>query len=259
MNIPVPDEYYDMLKSLADQDNDAKLNDIFRIFDKWCKTNAKPVVLMIDEVDTATNNQVFLDFLGKLRSGYLKKEKNPNYKTFQSVILAGVTDIKHLKAKIRDNGDSKENSPWNIAADFTIDMSLSADGIKGMLDDYESDHHTGMDTGKIAGIIRDYTSGYPFLVSRICEKIDVDVSKSMGLKAAWTSAGIDEAVKMILAEGNSNYKLKCHKFASNDCGEIKIDDGCQIDSTNACEVKSGETLPEGKNVIIMKLDINVKE
>ena len=193
MNIPVPDEYYGMLKSLADQDNDAKLNDIFRIFDKWCKTNAKPVVLMIDEVDTATNNQVFLDFLGKLRSGYLKKEKNPNYKTFRSVILAGVTDIKHLKAKIRDNGDSKENSPWNIAADFTIDMSLSADGIKGMLDDYESDHHTGMDTGKIAGIIRDYTSGYPFLVSRICEKIDVDVSKSMGLKAAWTSAGIDEA------------------------------------------------------------------
>lgn len=203
MNIPVPDEYYDMLKSLADQDNDAKLNDIFRIFDKWCKTNAKPVVLMIDEVDTATNNQVFLDFLGKLRSGYLKKEKNPNYKTFRSVILAGVTDIKHLKAKIRDNGDSKENSPWNIAADFTIDMSLSADGIKGMLDDYESDHHTGMDTGKIAGIIRDYTSGYPFLVSRICEKIDVDVSKSMGLKAAWTSTGIDEAVKMILAEGNT--------------------------------------------------------
>ena len=158
---------------------------------------------MIDEVDTATNNQVFLDFLGKLRSGYLKKEKNPNYKTFRSVILAGVTDIKHLKAKIRDNGDSKENSPWNIAADFTIDMSLSADGIKGMLNDYESDHHTGMNTGKIAAIIRDYTSGYPFLVSRICEKIDVDVSKSMGLKAAWTSTGIDEAVKMILAEGNT--------------------------------------------------------
>jgi hypothetical protein len=153
-------------------------------------------------VDKAANNQVFLDFLAQLRDNYINRDTKGT-KTFQSVILAGVTDVKHLKAKIRDDGDSKENSPWNIAADFTIDMSLSADGIKGMLDDYESDHHTGMDTGKIAGIIRDYTSGYPFLVSRICEKIDVDVSKYMSLKDAWTSAGVDEAVKMILAEGNT--------------------------------------------------------
>ena len=206
MDIPVPDEYYDILKSLSEQDNDAKLNDIFRIFDKWCKNNIKPVVWMIDEVDTATNNQVFLDFLGKLRSGYLKKEKNPKYKTFQSVILAGVTDIKHLKAKIRDDGDSKENSPWNIAADFTIDMSLSAEGIKGMLDEYEADHHTGMDTEAVATQIREYTNGYPFLVSRICELIDTQVSKNMSLANAWTRNGIDEAVKLILAENNTLFQ-----------------------------------------------------
>ena len=75
--------------------------------------------------------------------------------TFQSVILAGVTDVKHLKSKIRDDGEQKKNSPWNIAADFTIDMSLSETGIKGMLDEYEKDHHTGMDTGFIARSIRE--------------------------------------------------------------------------------------------------------
>lgn len=77
-----------------------------------------------------------------------------------------------LKSKIRDEDQHKVNSPWNIAADFDIDMSLSESGIQGMLDEYEEDHHTGMDTAQIAKQIRAYTSGYPYLVSRICEVID---------------------------------------------------------------------------------------
>jgi len=206
MEIPVPDKYYDQFQTLAGNSEKKKLSDIFRIFDKWCTENEKPIVLMIDEVDTATNGQVFLDFLGKLRSNYLKREKNTRYKTFQSVILAGVTDVKHLKTRIRGEEDSKENSPWNIAADFDIDMSLSAEGIKGMLDEYESDHHTGMDTSAMAKSIREYTSGYPFLVSRICQLIDEDVSKTMSCADSWSKRGMDEAVKLILAENNTLFQ-----------------------------------------------------
>ena len=47
----------------------------------------------------------------------MKKRKNPKVKTFQSVILSGVTDVRHLKNKIRDDDRHKVNSPWNIAAD----------------------------------------------------------------------------------------------------------------------------------------------
>ena len=78
---------------------------------------------------------LILDFLGKLRSNYLKRQKNSKYKTFQSVILAGVTDVRYLKGKIRNENQHKVNSPWNIAADFDIDMSLSESVIKGMLDE----------------------------------------------------------------------------------------------------------------------------
>lgn len=56
---------------------------------------------MIDEADSATNNQVFLDFLALLRGYYIRREKMA---TFQSVILAGVYDIKNIKRKISDNG-----------------------------------------------------------------------------------------------------------------------------------------------------------
>ena len=218
MDIPIPNKYYNQFQELSDKKEKTKLNDLFRIFDRWCKENQKNIVLIIDEVDTATNNQVFLDFLGKLRSNYLKREKNAKYRTFQSVILAGVTDVKHLKSKIRPEEDSKENSPWNIAADFTIDMSLSEDGIKGMLNEYEADHHTGMDTGAIAKSIREYTNGYPFLVSRICQLIDTRFvpAKYNTLAEAWTEEGVNEAVKFIVTEKNTLFDSLMGKLREYD-------------------------------------------
>ena len=80
---------------------------------------------------------------------YLKNAKNTSVKTFQSVILAGVTDVKHIKGKVRDEDQHKVFSPWNIAADFNLDMSLSADGISKMLAEYEADYNTGMDCKKM--------------------------------------------------------------------------------------------------------------
>ena len=53
-------------------------------------------------------------------------------------------DIKNLKLKIRPAEEQRYNSPWNIAAKFTIDMGFSAEQIAGMLQEYESDHQTGM-------------------------------------------------------------------------------------------------------------------
>lgn len=86
-------------------------------------------------------------------------------------------------------------------------MSLSESGIKGMLDEYEADHHTGMDTAGFAHQIRAYTNGYPFLVSRICQLIDENVGKSMGdLSKAWTRPGLDEAIKLLLAEDNTLFQ-----------------------------------------------------
>ena len=202
----IPDEFCTAFRKIADAEPEkVKMDELFRVIKRWCLRSDKPIVLMIDEVDSASNNQVFLDFLAQLRLQYLNREEDASNPAFQSVILAGVTDIKHLKSKMRDEDQSKVNSPWNIAAEFDIDMSLHADGIKGMLDDYEADHNTGMDTAAIAQLIYDYTSGYPFLVSRICQIIDEKLvpGKFKTLSDAWTRNGIDEAVKAILIESNT--------------------------------------------------------
>ena len=122
------------------------LVELFRKLSVVCKLNDKKIVLMIDEVDSASNNQVFLDFLAQLRGYYLNRNKRP---TFQSVILAGVHDIRNLRQKIRPDAEHKHNSPWNIASSFDIDMSFSVSDIAGMLSEYENDHHTGMNVKEL--------------------------------------------------------------------------------------------------------------
>ncbi len=194
------------------------LGRLFDTLSEWCELSDRGIVLIIDEVDSATNDQVFLDFLAQLRAGYISRDAD-GIPTFQSVILAGVTDVRHLKSKIRDEDQHTLNSPWNIAADFNIDMSLSEAGIQGMLDEYEADHGTGMDTAAIAKQIREYTNGYPFLVSRICQLLDQQVSCKVGVDAAWSRTGFDEAIKLLLAENNTLFESLTKNL--NNCPELK--------------------------------------
>ncbi len=188
------------------------LFELFLSLSRICGASDQPVVLLIDEVDSASNNQVFLDFLAQLRGYYIDRDEVP---TFQSVILAGVYDIRSLKAKIRTENAHKTNSPWNIAAEFDLDMSLPEEGIAGMLEEYERDYHTGMDIRKLSSLLYEYTSGYPFLVSRICKLIDEKIAGSLNFtdkKAAWTKEGFLAAVRILLMEENTLFESLDHKL-----------------------------------------------
>jgi len=173
--------------------------DLDKFLNKICKD--EKLVLMIDETDKTSNNLVFLRFVGVLRDKYLLRGRYGA--TFQSVILCGVYDIKNLKIKLvqqglyqLQDGEKRINSPWNIATDFNVDMSFNETEIASMLAEYENDHKTGMDIGAISKEIRAYTSGYPYLVSRICQKIEEELNKD------WTIKGVQNAVKIILNEPN---------------------------------------------------------
>ncbi|MCQ2256567.1 MAG: AAA family ATPase [Bacteroidaceae bacterium] len=167
--------------------------DFTEVIDELCTLSEKPVVVFIDEVDQASNNDGFIKFLGVLRNMFLSREM---FKTFQSVILAGVYDIKNLKLKIRKEDEHQYNSPWNIAVPFDTDMSLSAKGIADMLAEYKADHNLTFDEVFVGQMIRDYTAGYPFLVSRICQIIDAE-------QYTWDKDGVLKAVNALLKEGNT--------------------------------------------------------
>ncbi len=167
----------------------------------------KSVVLLIDEVDKSSGNSLFLTFLGMLRNKYLQRNEGQDH-TFHSVILAGVHDIKTLKANIRpdddrqsfDSAQDKYNSPWNIAADFKVDMSLSPHEIETMLQDYSREKNISPDIPGIAEKLHYYTSGYPWLVSKLCKFIDEEIICQRE-ERSWSLDDVETAFRMITDEG----------------------------------------------------------
>ncbi len=206
--------------AVAEEKRDFSLYDLFGHMTGICTEASKPVILIIDEVDSAANNQVFLDFLAQLRNYYLERE-TLGTQTFHSVILAGVCDVKNIKRKLRPDASHTLNSPWNIAARFKVDMSFSKSDIAGMLKSYEMDWHTDMNIDCIAGMISDYTSGYPYLVSALCKLMDEDVSQSDSFRSrasAWTREGFFEAERILLSEKNTLFESLAGKL--NDYPEL---------------------------------------
>lgn len=176
------------------------IDDLDSRITRLCKDSLRPIVLMIDEVDKNSDNQIFLDFLALLRDKYLRRIDNEDY-TFNSVILASVYDIKNMKLKMRPETEHRYNSPWNIATDFNLDMSFNAEEIAAMLQEYTKDHQLNIDTDWFGHQIHEYTGGYPYLVSRICQFIDENVwcEPEFGSKElAWTPKGFQRAIKMLL-------------------------------------------------------------
>ena len=183
-------------KSLTDREEPFYLLQLFKGLTAVCRVAGRPVVLMADEVDSAADNQVFLDFLSQLRKYYLERARKGTV-TFHCVILASVYDVKNLKRKLRPGEEHQRNSPWNIAVDLTLDMSFSGNDIAGMLREYEADVHTGMDIDGMAGLLEEETSGYPFLVCRLCRIMDEELPGTEGFPdrhATWSREGFLAAV-----------------------------------------------------------------
>lgn len=183
--------FWEEAKQIAEIDFDvlsSKITD-------FCQKCGRKVVLTIDEVDQASNNDVFVRFLGMLRNMYLNRDnfEDDTY-TFWSVILAGVYDVKNLKMKIRPESEHQFNSPWNVAADYELDMTFNPQEISTMLAEYESDYHIGFDIKEISEEIYKYTSGYPVLVSAVCKKIDENLDKD------WSKDGVLNAAKILIKE-----------------------------------------------------------
>jgi hypothetical protein len=159
------------------------------------------IVLIIDEIDKSSNNQLFISFLGILRDRYLMRMEIP---TFHSVVLAGVHDVKTLKLKIRTGDEHQYNSPWNIAADFDVDMSFQPEEIVPMLETYARHRGVSADAQGIAERLFYYTAGYPFLVSKLCKIFDEKILPHKS-EQIWTTHDVDLAANQLVGETNTNF------------------------------------------------------
>lgn len=199
----------EIAKKIKSYGHDLKnMAEVGKAISKWCYESEKEIVLLIDEVDKASNYYVFMDFLGILRKKYIAQQSNEDV-TFKSVILAGVSDIKRIKTHIAERRIITEeevknlskfqyNSPWNVAETFKVDLDFEQEEIESLLLDYLSEHNeVEMDTKTIAQKLHKYTSGYPYLVSKICKLIEEELDKDFSEK------GIEKAVNILLDESNT--------------------------------------------------------
>ena len=195
-------DLYDFLTNYSPIDGFDEVSDL--ISDLVLQSSRKLVVL-IDEVDASSNYAAFLNFLGMLRNKYLDRGRVP---TFHSVVLAGVHDIKNLKFKLRNPEEAQYNSPWNIAADFDVDLSFNPQEIAPMLEQYSKAEGVTMDITVIAERLHYYTAGYPFLVSKICKNIAEKLLKKRPphQRNYWTLDDIEAGVQMLLQENNTNFE-----------------------------------------------------
>ncbi len=197
---------------LAYKPSVTNLDELSNFITDFAEKTDKKLVLLIDEVDKSSNNQLFISFLAMLRDKYLAQDDR---KTFHSIVLAGVHDIKSLKIKINPDTKGKLNSPWNIAAEFTVDMNLQPEEIKPMLDEYAADRGVKMDTSHIANRLFYYTSGYPFLVSKLCKMFDEDLLPNKEIKE-WTEADLALTTRQLVRQTNTNFDSLIKNLENNE-------------------------------------------
>ena len=226
----------------------------------------KKVVLMIDEVDKSCNNQLFLHFLGMLRDKYLLMSRERD-KSFYSVILAGLHDVKTLKIKLHQNENMQYNSPWNIAVDFNLDMTFQPQDIETMLVQYSNDLYeksmqnvpVEMNIKEIAHEIYFFTNGYPYFVSKLCKIIDEEIKPEI-----WKKEHVIKAVKLLInIKNNTNFDTLIKNLENNQKlyslteklligdGNIPYDSGAKI--INFGEMHGIFAVKNGKLIIQNKI------
>ncbi|MEM8523755.1 MAG: AAA family ATPase [Bacteroidota bacterium] len=198
-------------------ENIRKMDHLSDLITEFIHQFDKKVVLLIDEVDASSNFDPFLSFLGMLRTKYLGRTQ-AQHRTFHSIVLAGVHDIKSLKFKLRNSTDAQLNSPWNIAIDFNVDMSFNPQEITKMLEQYSEEENVKIEMKTIAERLHYHTSGYPFLVSRLCKIVAEDIlpQQAKDKQRYWTLEDIEAAVQVLLKESNTNFDSLISNLENND-------------------------------------------
>jgi hypothetical protein len=149
---------------------------------QWCKRSDKPIVLLMDEIDTIQGN-VLTSLLSQIRAGY---DKRPAHFP-QSIIFCATHDVIDKQFNIKD---------------ATLRISfLRREDLDDMFSEYISKNGMEMDKAAIERIWR-YSSGQPWIVSTLAGEIFHDIAPAKGIRRVSPEL-VDEAIdNVIVKQGN---------------------------------------------------------
>ncbi len=141
---------------------------------RWCEASPKPVVLLIDEIDSLVGDTL-VSVLRQLRSGYDERPRRFPH----SVILCGIRDLRDYRIESSKEGPVLGGSAFNISADSLRLGDFSRREVDALLKQHTT--ATGQAFASAAAAeIWQATNGQPWLVNALaaggCQRAAADAS-----------------------------------------------------------------------------------
>ena len=153
-----------------------------QVLSRWAAADPKPLVLLIDEIDTLVGNTL-VSVLRQLRSGYdLRPEGFP-----QSVVLCGVRDVRDYRIQsTQENAIITGGSAFNIKARSLRLGDFSLAEVRALLSQHTEETGQAF-TAEALDVVWTQTQGQPWLVNALadeaCFEMDTDRSHSIDAEA----------------------------------------------------------------------------
>ena len=173
---------------------------------RWCLANPKPLVLLVDEIDSLVGDTL-LSVLRQLRAGYQQRPRGFPH----SVVLCGVRDIRDYRIKSSSGEVVAGGSPFNVAAkslrlgDFTRKETrrLMAQHIL----------ETGQRfTPAARKAVWEHTQGQPWLVNALCAGACFDSEAGRDRSHAIDVEAINAAREELILSRRTHLDQLAHKL-----------------------------------------------
>ncbi|MEA1933930.1 MAG: ATP-binding protein [Thermodesulfobacteriota bacterium] len=198
----------------------------------WSKNSSKPVVLIIDEVDSLVGDTL-ISVLRQIRSGYDKRPANFP----QSIILCGVRDVRDYRIHSdKDKSVITGGSAFNIKAKSLRLGDFTKNEVESLLVQHTKE--TGQQFTKDAvGCVWEYTLGQPWLVSALAYEVCFEIKENRNRSIDITENMVAQAKENLILRRETHLdqladKLKEDRvkqiispmLAGTDVQELPVDD-----------------------------------
>ena len=160
---------------------------------RWCEAEPRPVVLLVDEIDTLVGDTL-ISVLRQLRAGYdLRPSGFP-----QSVVLCGVRDVRDYRIRSSaENTMVTGGSAFNVkAASLRLGDFTEAD-VRALLAQHTEE--TGQPfTREALGTVWRQTCGQPWLVNALCRQACFDSESGRDRSRAIAAADLLDAQEHLI-------------------------------------------------------------
>ena len=160
---------------------------------RWCEAESKPVVLLVDEIDTLIGDTL-ISVLRQLRAGYDQRPAGFP----QSVVLCGVRDVRDYRIhSSSENAMVTGGSAFNIKAESLRLGDFTEADVRALLAQHTEETGQPFTPEALATVWRQ-TRGQPWLVNALCRRACFDSEAGRDRSRAITAEDLLDAQEHLI-------------------------------------------------------------